>query len=124
MEFRLKLRQFREKAGLSQKEIAEIAGVDIKTAGNWERGVTFPKADQLWEICMALNTDPNEILGWWDEHPRDDAPPLKPDESDIVGFYRESTPERKHSLMMTARDSAAMSKDAAERPAPDVREAV
>lgn len=28
MEFRLKLRQFREKAGLSQKEIAEIAGVD------------------------------------------------------------------------------------------------
>lgn len=110
MEFQL--RKYRENAGLSQNDIAKIAGVDIKTAGNWDRGVTFPKIDQLWDICEALKTDPNTILGWWDEHPRESPPELSRDERELVGCYRDATEGRKSAMMMAARDHAAMSKDA------------
>lgn len=111
MEFQL--RKYRENAGLSQNDIAKIAGVDIKTAGNWDRGVTFPKIDQLWDICEALKTDPNTILGWWDEHPRESPPELSRDERELVGCYRDATEGRKSAMMMAARDHAAMSKDEA-----------
>lgn len=119
-----KLGEYRESRGLTQKELAKLIGKSTGTIQSWEYGDSYPNAEMLWKLCEFFRTDPNTMLGWWDDHPRDEAPPLNPDEAEIVGYYRESTPERKHSLMMTARDSAAMSKDAAERPASGVREAV
>ena len=119
-----KLGEYRESRGLTQKELARLIGKSIGTIQSWEYGDSYPNAEMLWRLCEFFDTDPNTMLGWYDEHPRDEAPPLMPDEAEIVGCYRSSTPERKHSLMMTARDSAAMSKEAAERPSPGVREAV
>lgn len=116
----LKLRQFREEKGLTQKQLARKIHKAIGTVQAWENGDTYPNAEAIWKLCEFFGTDPNTFLGWYDDHPRQDAAPLESDEAEIVGYYRESTPERKHSLMMTARDSAAMSKDAAERPASDV----
>lgn len=114
------LRKYRDSFGLTQQELAKQIGKSFRTIQSWERGESYPNAEMLWKLCEFFGTDPNTMLGWCDEHTRDEAPPLRPDETEIVGYYRESTPERKRSLMMTARDSAAMSKDAAERPAPDV----
>ena len=116
----LKIRQFRESMGLSQRDLAKGIQKSFRTIQMWERGESFPNAAYIWKLCEFFGTDPNTFLGWYDDHPRQDAAPLESDEAEIVGYYRESTPERKHSLMMTARDSAAMSKDAAERPASDV----
>lgn len=119
-----KLKQMRVERGLSQRDFSKQIGKSFRTIQMWENGESYPNAEMLWKLCEFFRTDPNTMLGWYDEHPRDEAPPLMPDEAEIVGFYRESTPERKHSLMMTARDSAAMSKDASECAAPDVSEAV
>lgn len=116
----LDIRKFREAFGLTQQQLAEQIGKSFRTIQSWERRESYPNAEMLWKLCEFFGTDPNTFLGWYDDHPRQDAAPLESDEAEIVGYYRESTPERKHSLMMTARDSAAMSKDAAERPASDV----
>lgn len=120
----LKLRQYRESMDLTQKQLSKMVGKSIGTIQSWENGDTFPNADALWKLCEFFGTDPNTFLGWWEEHPREEAPPLASDEAEVLGYYRESTPERRHSLMMTARDSAAMSKYASERAASGVREAV
>lgn len=45
------LRAARVNAGFSQKEAADRLGVSNKTLGNWEKGVTFPSADKIAEIC-------------------------------------------------------------------------
>ena len=107
-----KIREFRKEAGISQKQLAEVVGVSMRTVGSWERGESFPDAEQLWEVCAALNAAPNDILGWWDDHPRESPPDLTRDERELVGCYRDATEGRKSAMMMAARDYAAMSKDA------------
>ena len=72
---RLMLREIRKKAGVTQIDLAKELGVDAKTVGNWERGETIPNAVQVWACAVALGTDPNEVLGWYEEHPRQSAPP-------------------------------------------------
>lgn len=67
----LKLRNIRKKANVSQAELADIVNVNIRTIGSWERGETLMNAEQLCDCCRALGTDPNTMLGWYDEHPAD-----------------------------------------------------
>lgn len=39
-----RLRRARERARLTQRELAEAVGVDRKTVGNWESGVSSPRS--------------------------------------------------------------------------------
>lgn len=106
---KLKLAFYREKAGLTQSQLAEIAGVSPKTEWNWEQGKSFPNAAQLWDMSIALGTDPNDIMGWWDEHQRDEARPLSQDESVLVSDYRECTPDRRRKAAEAVRDQRSLS---------------
>lgn len=91
---RLRLRELRESAHLNQSDIARIAGVDLKTAGSWDRGQTYPKADAIWLLCEALHTDPNTLLGWYDDHPEDrPSASVTRDEAALIDNYRASPPE-------------------------------
>ena len=113
---KLRLAEFRERQHMTQNEVAKIAGVSPKTEWNWEQGKSFPNASQLWDIAVALNTSPNELMGWYDEHPADAAsPPPDPMERELSELFKECTVQRKRRLVEYARDAAAMSKDAAER---------
>ena len=67
----LKLKQARKENGYSQADLADALNVDIKTVGNWERGKTLPDIEQLWKCAKVLHTDPNDLLGWYEEHPED-----------------------------------------------------
>lgn len=115
---KLKLRRYREERGLTQSELAKAIGKSFRTVQAWEREESFPNAEMVWKLCEVFETDPNDFLGWYEEHPWADAPALTRDESEIVGCYRASTPARKASLMQTARDSAVMSKEVAESDTP------
>lgn len=41
----------RVNAGLTQKEAASILNVSNKTLGGWEKGASFPNAQQIEKIC-------------------------------------------------------------------------
>lgn len=45
--------------------------VDIATVGNWERSNTMMSIEQLCRCCEILGTTPNEMTGWYIEHPED-----------------------------------------------------
>ena len=107
------LRQLRKASKMTQSELAQAISVDIKTIGNWERGETFPDADQLWSCAEALNCSPNDILGWYESHPCEIV--LEDSfEKELVTCYRDSTVQRKAAILQTARDAAGMSKETAE----------
>ena len=72
---RLMLKEIRKKAGVTQTSLAKELGVDTKTVGNWERGETIPNALQVWACAVALETDPNSVLGWYEEHPMEAIAP-------------------------------------------------
>lgn len=119
----LQIKQLRKKSHISQTELANSIGVSLRTVGSWERGESLPNAEQVWNCATALGCSPNDICGWYIDHPEDrPAPPGDPDERKLLGCYRSCTPERQDALLNLARDSALLSGPAAERGA--VSEAV
>lgn len=53
----------RDKAGLSQAQLAEAVGVERSAVAKWEGAGTFPRADKILMICSTLNCTPNELFG-------------------------------------------------------------
>lgn len=117
---KLRLRELRKRANMSQADLASKVGVSMRSVGAWERQETQISLEDACLVSDALGCTPNDLCGWYIDHPRDSSQGIGKDEAEILGYYRESTQERKHLLMMTARDSAAMSKDATEHAASDV----
>ena len=59
----IRIRDFRESKGLTQKELAEIVGVQDAVISNWETGRNSPNVDVLKKLCTALNTSADELIG-------------------------------------------------------------
>lgn len=96
---KMRIADFRKKANISQRKLAELTGKSFRTIQKWESGETFPPADDLCTLCDLFDTDPNTMVGWYDDHPEDmlaSAPPgLTADENRVVESYRALTPERR-----------------------------
>ena len=105
----LKLKQARKENGYSQADLADALNVDIKTVGNWERGKTLPDIEQLWKCAKILHTDPNDLLGWYEEHPEDRPTAPTGAEGELITCYRQSTEKRRSKILETARDQAELS---------------
>lgn len=113
MVMNLRIAELRKSANFTQKEAAKKIGVSAKTLWNWENGETVPDSEQLWNCAIALGCTPNDLLGWYETHPKE--PALEdPYEKELIGCYRESTNTRKSRILDTARDAAGMSKEASE----------
>lgn len=105
----LKLRQFREASGMTQQQVAKSIKKSFRTVQSWERGESYPNAEMVWDLCVLFGTDPNEFLGWWDEHERPESPPLTRDESVLLSDYRDCTPERRRKAADAVRDQRVIS---------------
>ena len=115
MTYKLMLKDIRKSAGMTQSELAEKVGVTDRVIGAWERGETGLPLDDACACAIALGCTPNDLCGWEDDDVPDTPPPTDPYESELVGNYRNLTPERKAWLLQSARDGAAMSKSVPER---------
>ena len=109
----LMLKQLREAAGMTQKEVASAIGGSYRAIQSWESGKTYPDANKVWELATLFHTDPNTLLGWNEAHPCE-ITHQDPYEKELVCCYRDSTTQRKASILQTARDAAGMSRDSAE----------
>lgn len=54
-----RLKEARQKAKLTQKQVAEKTGIATTTYSGYERGASDPDVNTLGKIMMALNTDAN-----------------------------------------------------------------
>ena len=57
-----KLLATRKRAGLTQAEVAEAAGLSDRTYADIERGMANMRLETLLQICEALHITPNELL--------------------------------------------------------------
>lgn len=111
----LMLKFIREMKGITQPQMAELLDMKLATYRTWEQGSVKITLENAYRCALVLGCDVNEICGWYIDHDRNIGEALSSAESSIVGFYRESTPEQKDMIMMSARNSALVSKSAAER---------
>lgn len=57
------LKNLRCNAGITQKKLAEMLGVDQRTVSAWERNVCEPDFRSLERLCDIFNEDFNGLLG-------------------------------------------------------------
>ena len=58
----VKIRLFREKAGLSQRELAAAIGVSQPAVAQWEIGAAQPTLDNLRKAAEILGCNPGDLL--------------------------------------------------------------
>lgn len=114
---KLEIRTRREDMGMTQSELAKKIGKSFRTVQSWERDESYPNAEMVWALCEVFGCTPNDLLGWYDEHPREDAPQLARDEAALLADYRSCTPEWKRNVAMTAVSAKGESLKSAEHPA-------
>ena len=68
---KLQLKRIRKEKKLSQTQLANLIGANLRTIGAWERGETMMSIEQLCRCCEILETTPNEMTGWYIDHPED-----------------------------------------------------
>ena len=110
----LRLRERREALGLNQKELAQKVGKSFRTIQSWEREESYPNAELVGALCEVFNTDPNDLLGWYEEHPEDRPAAPAGAEGELLACYRQSTEKRRSKILETARDQAELSQAQAE----------
>lgn len=82
-----RIRQARDRAGLTQEQLAERIGVSRTAVARYESGEIEPKLHNLAAIALALNVSADELLGI---RPVSSVPLLSPEaESALKLFIRE-----------------------------------
>lgn len=59
----LKIREYREAAGMNKTELAKKMGVSLPTISRWEMGEDNPLADRLPALADALDCTIDELYG-------------------------------------------------------------
>jgi transcriptional regulator with XRE-family HTH domain len=78
-----RIKLFRERRGLSQKNFAARINAKNTTVSNWEKGIARPDVDTLALICGVLDVSADELLDL-----RLSPDNLSPHERNIVMEYR------------------------------------
>lgn len=84
-----RLRQIREKQGISQRELGRVSGLGVNQINRYENGTSTPTIETLKAIASQLNISTDYLLGLSDD-PKNDLPSIqiKPDERELLDTYR------------------------------------
>mgnify|MGYP005786120149 CR=1 FL=1 len=61
-DFGLRIKELRNKKGITQYQLAEMTGIDPKHMSHIETGRSFPKADLIEKFANALEIDYTELF--------------------------------------------------------------
>ena len=111
--YKLQLKKLRKQAGFkTQKEIADLLGIKEHKYATWEREEVALTLEDACMLSVALGCTPNDLCGWYEDHPQDKPSTLSCEEREIIDCYRSSTPQWRQNISMTARAAAGESKRA------------
>lgn len=57
-----RIKELRERMGITQEDLARRIGVTPSAVGNYERDFSHPREEVLYKLFSALNCEPNEIF--------------------------------------------------------------
>lgn len=95
-----KLREFRNRSGLTAKEVGERIGKSEKTISGWEHGRGQPDADMLFLLCDIYEI--NNIAEFYNSETNDPSSAISSDEKELLSCYRSLNKQGKSMLLNTA----------------------
>lgn len=104
----MKLREYRNKSGKTQREIAEVLRVSIKTYQNYEYEVSEPDSAILCALADYYRISLDDLLG---RTANCTTPVVSNDECDLLLLYRQMELSTKAAFMLVAQGLAAIGKD-------------
>lgn len=101
--FRIKLKELREKKGLSQYKFADLMGFAQSTIGSWESGAREPNFETMQKIADYFNVSVDYLLGRTDtpnENKKSDEEPdvLMTEQFATFGDAREYSEDEKDEI--------------------------
>ncbi len=63
-QFASRINESRLKKGISQEQLAQLTGLNLRTIQRIEKGDTVPRGDSLQKLSRALGTSPDELVDW------------------------------------------------------------
>lgn len=64
----MRLKEWRERRGLSQRKLAELSGVHYVSIAKIETGKLDPRVSTLLRLCDVLKVTPTQLLGGQPSH--------------------------------------------------------
>ena len=113
--FKLKLKDIRKESGMTQREVAEKAGVSLGAYRTWEQETSGLSLENAYSISNVLGCTPNDLCDWYATHPRERPRRSDPGRDELGDCYDACTPDQRAGLLMSARNAAAASRDFSER---------
>lgn len=59
----LRLKDYRLKLGMSQREVSDMMKITQAYYWKWEKGRSFPNAQQIIDLCKIYQCTPNDLFG-------------------------------------------------------------
>ena len=87
-----KLLAIRKKAGLTQSEVAEAAGLSDRTYADIERGTVNMRIETALRICQALKITPDVVL-------TQEPPTLAAKQAELLAALDRCTPQEKETAL-------------------------
>lgn len=95
MDFKRRIKEIREKLGISQKELANKLGITPQALSAYERADSYPRAKTLKKMADALNMSVEELKPNIMNSIYSSAAERLTEESVLVDRYKRLTPEDK-----------------------------
>lgn len=96
-----KLKEYRQKAGLTQQEVAAQIGRPQSTIAGWESARSQPDADTLYSLLVLYDVSPNMFFGY-DITSMD----VSSDERELLYMFRELDDFGKHMVRSVAKEAS------------------
>lgn len=61
--YKIKLKEFREKAALTQRELAKLMNLSQGQIWRIEVGESLPNSEQIIQLCKIFKCTPNDLFG-------------------------------------------------------------
>ena len=108
MSFGDRMRQRREELGLSRQELSGALGLSLSAISNYEKDISFPKAEVLLRLFDALETDPNSLF---QDYFQAAVQALSTSERRLLKRYRSLSPLGREALDQLSRSLYSLQKE-------------
>lgn len=92
---------YRKKAGLTQKQFADMLGVKNTAVSNWESGNNSIDIETLFAACEVFGVTLNDMYGKYSTESSSSVQDLSTDESQLLATYRTLSNQGKEYILQT-----------------------